>query len=78
MCQRMRALNFRRHFTPLEVLHVSQAADHVLRLLAEWVVRVILSQIGFQRLLIWMRFELMNQLFDCFLECVIFLLNCRV
>ena len=58
--------------------NVSHAADHVLRLFAEWVVRVILPEVGFQRLSIWMRFELMNQLFDCFLACVIFLLNCRM
>ena len=74
----MRALNFRRYFTHLEVLHVSHAADHVPRLFAEWVVRVILPQVGFQRLSIWMRFELVNQLFDCFLACVIFLVNCRM
>ena len=73
----MRALNFSRYFTHLEVLHVSHAAGHVLRLFAEWVVRVILPQVGFQRPSIWMRFELMNQLLDCFLACVIFLLNFR-
>ena len=54
----------------------SHAADHVLRLFAEWVVRVFLPQIGFQSLSIWMRFELMNQLFDCFLAGVIFLFHC--
>ena len=32
-------------------------------------------QVGFQRLSIWMRFEWMVELFDCFLECVMFLLN---
>ena len=76
VCQTMRALNCWRYFTHLEVLHVSHAADHALRLFAEWVVREILPQVGFQCLSIWMRSELMNQLFDCFLACVIFLLNC--
>ena len=63
------ALNLKRYLTHLEVLRVSHAADHVLRLFAEWVVHVILPQFGFQRLSIWVRFELMNQLFDCFLAC---------
>ena len=55
----------------VEVLHVSHAVDHVLRLLAEWVERVILLQVCFQRFSIWMRLELMNQLLDCCLAGVI-------
>ena len=62
----------------IEVLHVHHAVDHVLRLFAEWVVRVILPQVGFQRSSNWVRFELMNQLFDYFFTCMVFLLNCRV
>ena len=64
------------HCTVGEVLHVSHAVDHFLRLLAEWVERVILLQIGFQRLSIWMRLELMNHFLDCFLAGVILLLDC--
>ena len=78
VCQTMRALNFWRYAPHLEVLHVSQAADHVLRLFAESFVRVILPQVGFHRLSIGMRFDLTNQLFDCFLACVIFMLNCKM
>ena len=59
-----------------EVLHVAHAVDHFLRLLAEWVEPVILLQVGFQRLSIWMHLELMNQLLDCFLAGVILLLDC--
>ena len=71
-CVQLRILS---HF---EILHVPHAMDHVLRLFAEWVVRVILPQVGFQRFSIWVRFELMNQLFDYFFACMIFLFNCRV
>ena len=62
----------------LEVLHVSHAVDHFLRLLAEWVDHVILLQVGFQRLSIWMRLELMNQLLDCLFADVIVLLESRM
>ena len=34
----------------LDVFHVSHAVDHFLRLLAEWIDRVILLQIGLQRI----------------------------
>ena len=64
-CQIGKALYFRRYVTHLEVLHVSRAADHFLRFFAEWVVRLILPQVGVQRLSIWMRFELMT---DCTLR----------
>ena len=47
----------------LEMLRVPHAADHVLPLFAERVGRLILFQIGFQHFTIWMRFNLMNQLF---------------
>ena len=60
------------------MLHVSHAVDHFLRLLAEWVDRVILHQVGFQRLSIWMRLELMNQLLDCLLADVIVLSDSRM
>ena len=57
------ALYFGSDLAHLEVLRVSHAADHVLRLLAEWVERLTLFQDGLQRFAIWMRFKLMNQLF---------------
>ena len=44
------ALYFGSDLAHLEVLRVSHAADHVLRLLAERVERLLLLQIGFQRL----------------------------
>ena len=62
----------------LEVLHVSHAVDHFLRLLAEWIERVILLQVGLQRFPIRMRLELVNQLLDCFLAGVILLLDGRM
>ena len=68
---------FRRDLTHFEVLHVHHAVDHVLRFFAEWVVRLILPQVGFQRFSIWMRFHLMNQLVDYYFACIVFLLNCR-
>ena len=43
------ALYFGSDFANLEVLHVSHAVDHFLRLLAEWIERVILLQVGLQR-----------------------------
>ena len=55
-------LHFRGDLTHFEVLHVSQAVDHFLRLFTEWFVRVFLPQVGFQRFSIWVLFELMNQL----------------
>ena len=62
----------------LEVLHVSHALDPFLRLLAEWIERAILLQVGLQRFFIRMSFDLMNQLFDCFLADVILLLDSRM
>ena len=62
----------------LEVLNVSHAGDHFLRLLAEWIERVILLQVGLQRFFIRMRLELMNQLLDCFFADVIMLLDGRM
>ena len=62
--QTLRALNFRRDLTHFEVLYVLHTVNHIVRLFAEWVVRVILPRVGFQRFSIWVRFELMNQLFD--------------
>ena len=44
----------------------------------EWTERVILLQVGVQRLSIRMRLELMNQLLDCFLAGVIMLLDGRM
>ena len=61
------ALYFGSDLAYLEVLRVSHAADHVLRLPAEWVERLILFQVVFQRVAIWIRFKSMHQLFDCFL-----------
>ena len=65
-------------FANLKVLHVSHAVDHSLRLLAEWIERVILLQVGLQRFSIRTRLELMNQLLDCFLAGVIMLLYGRM
>ena len=62
VCYTVVALYFGSDLAHLEVLRVSHAADHVLRLLAEWAERVILFQVGFQRFAIWTRFKLMNQL----------------
>ena len=69
------ALYFGNDLANLEVLHVSHAVDHFLRLLGEWIERVILLQVGLQRFFIRMRLELMNQLVDCFLADVILLLD---
>ena len=75
--QTARALDFRRDIAHFEVLHVSHAVDHVLRFLAEWIVRLILLQVGFQRVSIQVRFNLMNQLFfDCYFACAVFLFHC--
>ena len=41
----------------------------------EWIVRLILLQVGFQRVSIWMRLKLMNQLFDYFFACIVFLFH---
>ena len=78
VCQTVRVLNFSRDLTPFEVLHILQAVDPILRFCAEWVVHLMLPQVGFQRFSIWMRFELMNQLVDHFFACMVFLFNCRV
>ena len=43
---------------------------------AKWVIRLILLQVGFQRVSIWMRFHLMNQFFDHFFACIVFLFHC--
>ena len=56
----------------------SHAVGHFLRLLAEWIERAILLQVGLQRFLIRMRLELMNQLLDCFLADVILVLDSRM
>ena len=69
---------FKKKLTHFEVLHIRHAVDNVFRLFAEWVVRLILPQVGFQRFSIWVRFDLMNQLFDYFVACMVFLFNCRV
>ena len=66
VCQTVRALIFTRDLTHFEVLHVHHTVDHVLLLFAEWVVRLILLQVCFQRFWTWVRFNLMNQLSDCF------------
>ena len=58
--QAIRALDSRRDLDHLEILHIHHAADHVLRLLTEWVVRLIFLQVGFQRVSIWMRRKLSN------------------
>ena len=78
VCHTVVALYFRSDFANLEVLHVCHAVDHFLRLLAEWIDRVILLQVGLQRFSIRMRLELMNQLLSCFLAGVILLLNGRM
>ena len=74
----IRALYLRRDLAQLEVLHVSHDVDHFFRLLAEWIERTILLQVGLQRFFIRMRLELMNQLLDSFLANVIVLLDSRV
>ena len=44
---------------------------------ARWVIRLILLQVGFQRVSIWMRFHLMNQLFfDHFFAWKVFFFHC--
>ena len=53
------------------------AADSIFRFVASWAVRLILRKVGFQRLSIWMRCELMNQLVDYFFACMVFLFNCQ-
>ena len=68
------ALYFGSGLAKPEVLHVSHAVDHYLRLLPEYIERSILPQVGMQRFFIRMRLELMNQLLDCFLADEIVLL----
>ena len=75
VCHTVVALYFGSDLPNLVVLHVSHAVDLFLRLLAEWIERVILLQVGLQRFLIRMRLELMKQLLDCFLADVILLLD---
>ena len=72
------ALYFGSDLANFELLHVSHAVDHFLRLLAEGVERVILLQVGLQHFSIWTRLELMNQILDCFLAGVILLLDGRM
>ena len=45
-----------------EISHISKNANF-------------LPQVGFQRHSIWVRFELVNQLFDFFFACIVFLFN---
>ena len=78
VCHAVRALYFGSDLANLEVLHVSHAVDHFLRLLAKWVERVILLQVSLQRLSIRQVLQLMNQLLDCFLAGVILLLDSRM
>ena len=59
VCRRVGALFLGNDLENLEVLH---AVDHFFRLLAEWIERAILLQVGLQRFFIRMRLELMNQL----------------
>ena len=71
--------NLGRDLTHFDVFHVPHAWDQILRFfslngLCAW----FLSQVGFQRFSIWVRFELMKQLFDYFFACMVFLFNCRV
>ena len=70
------ALYFGSDLAHFEVLHVSHAVDHVLRLLAEWVVCVILLSGGLSTPLGLDASQIGNQLFDCFLVVGIFLLDC--
>ena len=77
-CQTMRALSFKTDLTHFDKLHVLHAVDHVLRFFGEWVVRLILLQVSFQRVSILMSFNLMNQLVDYFSACIVFLFNNRV
>ena len=72
------ALYFGSDLANLEVRLVSHAVDHFLRLLAEWIERAILLEVGLQRFFIRMRLELMNQLLDCFLADAILLLDSRM
>ena len=74
----MKVQNTKRDFTHFEELHVRHAVDQVLRIFAEWVVRLILPQIGFQRFSIWRRFKIMNQLVDYFFACIVFFFICGV
>ena len=78
VCHTVVALYLGSDLANLEVLHVPHAVDHFLRLLVEWVERVILLQVGLQRFSIRMRLELMNQLLGCFLAGVVLLLNGRM
>ena len=72
------ALDFWSDLANLEELHISHAVDHFLRLLAEWIGRVILLQVGLQRFSIRMRLELMINFFICFLASLIMLLDGRM
>ena len=53
-------------------------SNHFLRLLAEWIERAILLQVGLQRFFIRLRLELMNHLLNCFLGDMNLLLNSRM
>ena len=78
VCHTVGALYFGNDLANLEVRLVSHAVVHFLRLLAEWIERAILLEVGLQRFFIRMRLELMNQLLDCFLADAILLLDSRM
>ena len=73
VCHTLGALYFESGLANLEVLRVSHAVDHFLGMLAEWIERAILLQVGLQRCFIRMRLELVNQLLDfsCGCDCAL-------
>ena len=74
VCHAVVALYFGSDLANFEVLHVYHAVHHFLRLLAEWIEREILLQVGLQRFSIRMCLEL-NELLDCFFAGEIMLLD---
>ena len=72
------ALYFGSDLANLEVLHVSHAVIRFLRLLAEWIERAMLLQVGLLRFLVRVILELVNQFLDCIFADVIVLLDSRM
>ena len=59
-----RTLYFWYSFAQLEYLHITQFADHLLRFFAEWVLDVILLQVGMKCFSMRMIFDLFHKLLN--------------
>ena len=70
----VRTLYFKYCFAQLEHLYIAQFADHRLRIVAEWVVDVILLRVGLKCLSMRMIFDLFDELLNSEMFC--FFHNC--